>query len=427
MAQKDGKGRGHGEGVRQRKAPGRKPERLSEGLVRSLKPPVKGNCILYDSDLKGFGIRVTAAGAKAFVLNYRAGGRERRYTIGSYPDPWSVAAAREKAEALKKEINGGRDPLRERCEERAAPTVADLAERFIAEYLPRKAKQSRREDAVMLRNDILPEIGALRVSDVTRADIRGIHRKVSQRAPIRANRVLSVASKAFNFAIHDLEWRDDNPCVGVRRNPENRRARYLSQAEIVALGKALAAEADEVGANAVRMLMLTGARRGEVINATWGQFDLEAGVWTRHSAHAKQRREHRVPVSAPALQLLAEMKRKAPKGVEWVFPGRGPAKPFYGIQKVWERVRRGAGLDDVRLHDIRHTYASIMVSAGVSLPMLGALLGHADPGATARYAHLYDAHLTYDPLREATERVGQVVTSRARDDAEVVPLRRGRS
>jgi integrase len=422
----DGKGRGHGERVRKRTAPGRVPEQLSDRLVRSLEPPVKGNCILYDSDLKGFGIRVTAAGTKAFVLNYRAKGRERRYTIGIYPDPWSVATARAKAETLKREINGGRDPMRERDEERTAPTVADLAERFMAEYLPRKIKQSQREDAAMLRNDILPEIGKMRVADVTQADIRGIHLKVSRRAPVRANRVLSAASKAFNFAIHDLGWRDDNPCVGVRRNPENRRARYLSQAEIVALGKALTAEANQVGANAVRMLMLTGARRGEVINARWGQFDLEAGVWTKRSAHTKQHREHRVPLSAPALRLLAEMKRNAPKGVAWVFPGRGPEKPFHGIQKVWDRLRGAAGLDDVRIHDLRHTYASILASSGVSLQMVGALLGHTHPGTTARYAHLYDYD---DPLRKATERVGQVVTvaSRAEDDAEVVPLRgRGR-
>jgi len=160
-------------------------------------------------------------------------------------------------------------------------------------------------------------------------------------------------------------------------------------------------------ANAVRLLLLTGARRGEVLAATWEQFDLAAGVWTKPSAHTKQKRAHRVPLSAPALALLLTMRAEAEAaghGSPHLFPGDAPGKPLGDIKNFWGSVCRRAGVAGVRLHDLRHQYASMLASAGLSLPIIGRLLGHTQAQTTARYAHLFD-----DPLRQATERVGALI------------------
>jgi integrase len=380
-------------------------ERLSDRAVKALAAPASGNKLYYDPEMKGFAVRVTAAGARAFVLNYRTSGRERRYTIGSYPE-WSTAAARKEAAELKKRIDRGDDPMGDRHDERAAPTVAELIDRFAADYLPKRRESTRREYAAMLGKLIRPELGKMKVADVRHADIDRLHRKVSQYAPYRANRMAALLSVMMSFAVK-LGWRDDNPVKGLDRNPEERRYRYLSGDELRRLTEALAKHSRRDAANAVRLLLLTGARRGEVLAASWDQFDLAAGIWTKPSSHTKQKREHRVPLSAPARQLLAEMRSDADRRKEispYLFPARDGAGAIADIKKSWETVCKAAAIKGVRVHDLRHTYASVLASAGLSLPVIGALLGHTQPGTTARYAHLYD-----DPLRAATERVGAVI------------------
>ena len=198
---------------------------------------------------------------------------------------------------------------------------------------------------------------------------------------------------------------------GVHRNPEQKRTRYLSGAELSRLYGALAEHPEKTSANAIRLLALTGARRGEVLAARWDEFDLEAGIWSKPASHTKQRREHRVPLSAPALRLLRELRQSSSE--EYVFAGLD-SRPLTDVKRTWRTVTREAGLSDVRLHDLRHSYASILVSSGASLPVVGALLGHSQPATTARYAHLYD-----DPLRAATERVADIVT--AATSEEVAP------
>ena len=201
-------------------------ERLSDKVVKALLPPPSGNKLFYDTEIKGFAVRITAAGARAFVVNYRVAGRERRYTIGSFPD-WSTAAARKEAAELKQRIDRGEDPMGERHDERAAPTVGELIDRFAADYLPRKRESTRRDYLAMLENIVRPELGKMKVMDVRHADIDRLHRKVSERAPYRANRVAAVLSKMLSFAVK-LEWREENPVKGLDRNPEERRYRYLS-------------------------------------------------------------------------------------------------------------------------------------------------------------------------------------------------------
>ena len=159
---------------------------------------------------------------------------------------------------------------------------------------------------------------------------------------------------------------------------------------------------NQVSANAIRFLLLTGARRGEVLQAEWGQFDLSSGVWTKPSAHTKQKREHRVPLSEAAIELLEKIRRET--NGQFVFPGRKPGAALAELKRSWQTIRRRANLENVRLHDLRHTYASILASSGMSLPIIGALLGHTQTSTTERYSHLQD-----DPLREATERVANVL------------------
>ena len=267
----------------------------------------------------------------------------------------------------------------------------------------RKVLRAQADDRAMIEKLILPVIGQLKVHDVRGDDIDRLHRDISRTRPIRANRVAQLLSKMFSLAVR-WEYRSDNPVKGIHRNPEPKRTRYLSDDELKRLIAALASRPNQTSANVIRMLLLTGARRGEVLNARWDQFDLEAGVWTKPSAHTKQKKEHRVPLSALVMQLLSQMRNSA-GSLPYVFPGRVPGKPLKEIKGFWAGVCKEAKIEDCRIHDLRHTYASILASAGHSLPVIGALLGHTQPNTTARYSHLFD-----DPLREATEKVGSVVT-----------------
>jgi integrase len=407
--------------------------RLTDRSIRALPAPAHGAVITYDADLPGFGIRITARDVRSFVLNYVVHGRERRMTIGRFPT-WSATAAREEAKELRRKVEAKIDPLDEQAVQaqaveaaRTAPTMQDLFERYAAEHLPRKAARSAADDRSIWQQLILPRLGSLKVDAVKPPDIDALHAEVSLTRPVRANRMVEVARKAFNLAIR-WGWRPDNPASGVHRNREEKRARYLSDTEILALSRALAAHPERTSANAIRLLMLTGARRSEVLGARWNTFDLDGGVWTKPSAHTKQRREHRVPLSAAAIELLNELRRDAT--TPYVFPGVN-GKPLTEIKRTWLAVCREAGIAErvpkkmrngkvvfgkdgapvmawrstARVHDLRHTYASILASEGLSLPIIGALLGHTQPQTTARYTHLLD-----DPLRAATERVGVIIT-----------------
>ncbi len=391
--------------------------KLTDRLAKTLAFPAKGNCITYDEEVRGFGVRVTVAGAKSFVLNYRINGRERRYTIGAYPD-WSVAAAREEARRLKRRVNLGFDPMGERHIERAAPTVADLAARYMEEHAVRKVPRAQKDDRSMLDQIILPAIGCLKVHEVRHEDIDRLHHDVSRTRPIRANRMAQLLSRIFTLAVR-WGYRADNPVKGLHRNPETKRTRYLLGGELQRLTNVLAAHPNQQSANVIRLLLLTGARRGEALSATWDQFDLDAGIWVKPSAHTKQKKEHRVPLSAPAIQLLSEIRAQAGPSPH-VFPGKNQNEHLKEIKSFWRGVCKRADLEDFRIHDLRHTYASILASAGLSLPVIGALLGHTQPNTTARYSHLFD-----DPLREATERVGKFVSGiESGKSSEIVELRR---
>jgi integrase len=371
-------------------------QRLADGVVKTLPAPKSGSQITYDTEVKGFGARITAAGARSFILNYRTRiGRERRYTIGNFPD-WKTAAARAEAAELKKRIDRGGDPLGDIHDGRKAPTVGDLCDRFVAEYLPRKRPSTQKSYQQQIEGEIRPALGRLKVAEVVFTDVDGLHRAISKRALYRANRCVALLSRMFSMSIR---WglRTDNPCRGIERNQEFKRRRYLSAEELGRLTIALASCKDQQSADIIRMLLLTGARRGEVLAATWDDINLVAGTWSKPAATTKQKSEHQVPLSAAARALLTGLRRRLPAGAKWLFPvsDGGHRKD---VKDAWAAICGAATIKNARVHDLRHTYASVLASTGQSLPIIGALLGHTTPSTTARYAHLFD-----DPLRLATE------------------------
>ena len=401
------------------------PTRLTDTIVKNLPLPAKGSRITYDASVPGFGCRVTAKGvreksngSRAFVLNYRvrATGQEKRITIGKFP-AWTTATAREEAKRLRRKIDNGADPLGELQAERQAETIADLAQRFIEQHLPKLRPSSQTEYRAIIDSYVLPALGRRKVADVTFSDIDALHRQVTERgARYRANRTLAVCSKLFALAIR---WglRADNPARGIERNQEVRRSRYLSVSELVRLSEALVELDDQQAADILRLLLLTGARRGEVLGMRWSHIDFADGAaaWTKPGATTKQKTEHRVPISEAACVLLRNLRQAAPVDAEFVFPGTGRNGHRAELKKAWEKLRKTAGLGDARIHDLRHTYASVLVSAGLSLPIIGALLGHTQAATTARYAHLFD-----DPLRAATEQASAIIGGKPR--AEIVEL-----
>jgi integrase len=399
---------------------------LTDKLVKGLPVPAKGNSICYDLDVPGFGVRVTAGGARAFVLTYRTrAGQQRRYTIGGFPD-WKTTAARDHARRLKQDIDRGADPMADIEAQREAPTMADLADRFESDYLPTRRASTAADYKRILKNHIRPHFGkSAKVADVTHDDVVKLHRKVTAAGhTYRANAVVRVLSRMFSLAVR---WgcRADNPCKGLEKNHEAKRHRYLKPDELARLTKALVDHPDQQAANIVRLLLLTGARRGEVLGMKWSGLDLQQGTWTKLASETKQNREHEIPLSAPARQLLAkiraEQESKARKDKAelptYVFDGRNDSHRTK-ITKDWAALCKAAEISNLRIHDLRHSYASELVSAGMSLPVIGALLGHSNPATTARYAHLFD-----DPLREATERVGAAIVAAGQPAANLARLR----
>jgi integrase len=401
-------------------------QHLKDPAIRDFEAPAKGNRIVYDKIITGFGLRVTKAGAKAFILNYRTkGGRERRITIGSFPD-WQTTAARDKAKELRRRINNGEDPLADIEAEREAPTVKELCKRFEDEHLPRKRPGTVVDYKSMVARHILPHFGPhVKVKDVTFADIDRLHRKITSSGHRRrANTVVAVLSKMFGLSIR---WgmRDDNPARGIERNTEIQRKRHLVDDELARLLKALAEHEDKQAANIIRVLLMTGARRGEVLGMRWADVDLSKGTWTKPASSVKQDRDHVAPLSAPVRQLLYEnYKQQIDKRRvlgEFVFPGIGDSGHVVEIKKSWRTICKNAGIEGLRIHDLRHSFASELVSGGATLPLIGALLGHSSASTTQRYAHMFQ-----DPQRAAVEKVGAAISAAGNAPVEPTPLKRGR-
>jgi integrase len=381
--------------------------RLTDAAVKRLPKPAAGNRLTFDDAVAGFAARVTASGHRGFVLNYETReGRQRRYTIGSLGD-WTASDARAEARQLRQVIDQGEDPMAEIEAERAAPTMAELCDRFEQEHLPRKRPGTADDYRQMLDNHIRPHLGRhTKVADVRFADVEALHRKITRSgATYAANRCTAIVSKMFSLAVR-WGYRETNPARGVERNTEYRRQRYLTADELVRLLQALAGHHDRQAANIIRVLLMSGARRGEVLAMRWADLDLTAGTWSKPASSTKQKEAHTVPLSAPARQLLSEIhKQQRPRG-KYVFPSTGKTGHVTEPKKFWAALCKAAGISGLRIHDLRHSFASQLASGGASLPLIGALLGHSNPTTTQRYAHLFQ-----DPQRAAVERVAAVITA----------------
>jgi integrase len=403
---------------------------LTDAIVRRLPTPMRGKRITLDDEVVGFGVRTTAGGARSYILRYTTrAGRERTFTIGD-AEVRRCTAARAKARDLRRDIEDGGDPLAAIEDERAAPSMWDLCDRFEAEHLPRKRARTAEDYRRMLANHVRPHFGQhAKVADIRFEDVDALHRRITKSgSTYAANRCVAVLSKMFSLAIR-WRMRSDNPARGIERNPESKRKRYLSADELARLTKALAEYQDRQAADIVRLLLLSGARRGEVLAMRWADVDLGTGTWTKPGSTTKQKTDHVVPLSAPARALLSSIAEryarehpKKPLG-EFVFPGVGAAGHIVEIKKPWRHLCWAAAVSGLRLHDLRHSFASTLASGGASLPLIGALLGHSNPSTTHRYSHLFD-----DPQRAAVERVGAVVTAAGKPAPEppVKLKRRGR-
>ena len=379
--------------------------KLTKRFVESLAPDPDQDYTLWDSELKEFGIRVWPSGRKTYFLRYRAQNRVKRYkTIGQHGKITSEQA-RSQAQTYFSRITHGEDPVVEEKIIRTAPTVAELAERYLNEYAKlRKKPGSLRPDEYNLRCHVLPALGQLKVADITRSDIANLHYKMRE-IPGAANRVLALLSKMFNLA-EQWGYRPDatNPVRHVERYKEKKLERFLSSEEFARLGDVLAecertqSEYSSVIA-AVRLIIFTGARVSEILELRWDDVDFEHSCLRLPDSKTGAKV---IYLSFPALSVLDRIERH--ESNPFVIVGREPMSHLVNLRKPWSRIRQQAELDDLRLHDLRHSFASIGAGLGISLPIIGKMLGHTQAATTQRYAHLAD-----DPVREATDKIGEVI------------------
>jgi integrase len=427
---------------------------ITKRLIDSLKPRAR-EYFVWDASLPGYGVRVQPTGAKSLVLKYRAGsGRTaptRRITLvkeGTVtPDE-----GRTLAKKMLGSIAHGADPAAQRAADKRASTLSEVAEQFLREHVEAKRSSSSAGSyRDLLERLALPELGKRKAGKITTAEIQRLHSK-NAHTPYQANRLLRVLSSLFTFAgkTHAVPI-GFNPCRGIEYFPEKGRERYLTTAELARLGEAIR-EAETIGlpyavdqskptakyapkeanrrtvigphaAAALRLLIFTGARLREILHLKWDYIDFERGLLLLPTSKTGKKT---IVLNAPALAILSGL----PRASEYVIAGTFPDQPRADLKKPWKAVSNRAGLTGVRIHDLRHTHASVGAGAGLGLPIIGKLLGHAQSATTQRYAHL-DA----DPLRKASEHIGSQLASamgeRSGPDADIATLqidgRSGRS
>ena len=361
----------------------------------------EADIFIWDDDLKGYGVKVTPAGKRVFVLQYRIGRKSRRMTLGTY-GAITADQGRALAQAAMRKIARGDDPMAERAQKRTERTVGSLLDDFLKLHADAKLKSRSGTEYRRLTERLLPKrFLSAPITEIQRADVSTIHNKLVA-TPYQANRLLAVLRKFFNWCEAQGHRPDhSNPAVHVELFKEQKRERFLSPAEIAHLGSVLSEiEAEgKVGPYviaAVRLLILTGARLNEILTMKWDWVELENACIRLPDSKTGAKT---IYLNGPALQVLATIPRL--EGNLHVICGQKAGSPLINLQKPWSAIRMRAGFEDLRIHDLRHSFASVAVANGLSLPMIGKLLGHSQPQTTARYAHLAD-----DPMKQATDLIG---------------------
>ena len=395
--------------------------KITKKVVEGLSPSER-DVIVWDNEIKGFGIKVTPTGKRSYILFYRnASGQQRKPTIGQH-GAITAEQARTTAKLWLADVTKGVDVSRVRSKARTAPTVADLADRYLTEYAElHKKPRSVATDRSNLRNHVLPLLGKHRVVDVTRSDIDSVKiavkegktarslaakargRSIIKGGPGIANRVVALLSKMFACAV-EWEMRETNPAQGVRKFKEQRKDRFLDTDEIVRLHQALD-EADTSNSlspyatAAIRVLLLTGLRLGEVRDLTWEEVDVANRMLRLKDTKTGKRN---VPINNDAFEIIMALPQlgaeaRSPKAM--VFPSLRTNGPM-SLTRPWYAIRLAANIsDDATIHTLRHTFASFAVMGGLTLPQVGALLGHKSTQTTLRYAdHMTEAVRGYSQL-----------------------------
>ena len=382
--------------------PERHYHKLSKRVVDRLTVDSK-DTVVWDRELPGFGVRVYPSGRKVYVVQSRSGGRSRRVTVGRHGEI-TPEEARKAAVKLIVRIKAG-ESLVETVPE-APPTVGDLAERYLREHVAMHCKPNTvKHYGQMVRNHIVPALADLRVSEVERKHILKFQYGLRD-MPTVANRTVDILVKMFNLAeLWEMRPPGKNPCRSVRRyKVKPRKERFLTPEELARLGRILENApgerlASRHAAAAIRLLVLTGCRRNEILGLAWDDLEFESGEMRLADSKTGARV---VPLPPAAVEVLKDLPRTA--GNPWVFPGRKKGAHQVNINDAWERVRERAGLEGVRLHDLRHTFASRALAIGEGLPMIGELLGHRQVNTTARYAHL-----ARESIQASTARVAESI------------------
>jgi integrase len=410
--------------------------RITKRTVDALLPEARP-VIYFDTEVKGFGVRVMPSGVRTYVLEYRpaGGGRtaaKRRLKLGRHSESFTADQARIKAIAEHRKVLGGEDPAQRLADHREAPTVAELADAYLSEEIePKKKAGTAALYRIYFDKHVTPLIGTTKAHAVTFALMARLHREIGKAKPVTANRVLNVVSGLYTWAEKGARTPSmPNPAKGHDRFRESAAERFLSTAELQALGDAIR-EAETVGiawtvdrgkqnakhivkaenartiieppaAAAIRLLLFTGARLREILHLKWSEVDQERGLLTL--ADSKTGRKP-IVLNAPALAVLSSIKRGGVYVIKGDPPEPGQAeKPRADLKRPWALVTKRAGLEGLRLHDLRHTFAAFGAGGGMGLPVIGKLLGHKNTETTQRYAHLAD-----DPLRRASESIaGQI-------------------
>lgn len=372
--------------------------KLTRPVVGRLPPaPGPGPVYYFDQVLKGFAVRVSPNGVKAFLVQGRVGGRLQRIALGRFPTI-SPEDARKRASAILNNMAEGKSPERARDK----LTTGEALDQWLAVHVEHKLKPRTAEDyRRIVWQTLRPLFGDRPIAEIERADLAKLHHDKSA-TPRRANYILATARSFFSFC-EDQGYRPENSNPGkrIKHYPENRRERFLSADELARASAAIdAAERGGVvsifAAAGLRLCILTGARQGEIRNLTWREVDLERRLLLLEDSKTGRRP---IFLNEPAVAVLESLPRVT--GNPHVIVGVKEGEPYKNLTRAWSKVRSRAGLGDVRLHDLRHTYASFGASESLSLPILGRLLGHRVPATTARYAHLAN-----DPVRAAGEKIG---------------------